>query len=219
MSESGDKKGFFTRLFSGENEEDVKVYSAEEYGARELQESEENLKELQGFTVERAAGIIKELPPEVPREIAVRIVRQTLVAAGIELDELGRSTRMRETKLNSRVGLSQRRIKDLRERTDEVVSSLEEQIRKAREARDSGVTEERKKMEKARASLQDVSLVRDFFGIRGEEPEAAEDPSGDETQVLEVQTPDADQTQVMQRRGPLSEGGRNAGGQGGNRNS
>ena len=183
-----------------------------------MEESEENLKELQGFTVERAADIIKDLPPDVPRKSAVRIVRQTLVAAGIEIDELGRSTKMREAKLNSRVELSQRRIKDLREKTDEVVTSLEEQIRKAREARDSGVTEERRKMERARSSLEDVSLVREFFDIRGEEPRAVEkDQSGDETQVLEAQ--DIDQTQVMQRRGPLSEEGRNVGGQGGNRRS
>lgn len=218
MSESGEKRGFFTRLFAGEDEQGVKVYSAEEYGARELEESEENLKELQGFTVERAADIIKDLPAEVPRESAVRIVRQTLIAAGIELDELGRSTKMRESKLNSRVELSQRRIKDLREKTDEVVTSLEEQIRKAREARDSGVTEERRKMEKARASLEDVSLVRDFFGIRGEDPGAAAgDQPGDETQVLDAK--DIDQTQVMQRRGPLSEEGHNVGGQGGTRRS
>ena len=142
-------------------------------------------------------------------------MRQTLVAAGIEIDELGRSTKMREAKLNSRIELSQRRIKDLREKTDEVVTSLEEQIRKAREARDSGVTEERRKMEKARSSLGDVSLVRDFFDIRGEEPKALQEEAGDETQVLDVE--DVDQTQVMQRRGPLSEEGRNGGGQGGNR--
>src|SRR3712207_7822541 len=57
-------------------------------------------------TVERAAEIIKNLPPEVPRPAAVRIVRKTLEATGTDIADLMTSTRAREsdrksTRLNS----------------------------------------------------------------------------------------------------------------------
>lgn len=166
-NEGDERRSFFQRLFFGDGQEDVDD-SAEESGSRELEGSEEP-RELHGFTVERAASVIKDMPDDVPQKSAVRIVRQTLAAAGIEVEELGRSSRMRESKLESRIELSRGRVEELNEKTDEVVSSLQEQIEKAREARDYGVSEEERKMSEARDGLSDVDLVRDFFDIQVEE--------------------------------------------------
>lgn len=218
--ESAERRSFFQRLLFGDGEEDAQ-YSAESSSARELEESEEP-RELHGFTVERAASVIKDMPDDVPQKSAVRIVRQTLAAAGIEVNELGRSTRMREAKLESRIELSRGRVDELNEKTDEVISSLQDQIEKAREARDYGVSEEERKISESRDGLSDVDLVRDFFDIQVEEPrsEASSDQlSGgveprelwseryreDETQIMD---PVEDDTRVIGDRGPrYAEGG------------
>ena len=63
------RQGFFSRMFAP-GEEGTAIYSSEEVGIEETVEP-------RGFTVERAAGVIKNLPPEVPRPAAVRIVRGT----------------------------------------------------------------------------------------------------------------------------------------------
>jgi len=215
-SEASERRSFFQRLLFGDGEEDAQE-SAESSSARELEESEEP-RELHGFTVERAASVIKDMPEDVPWKSAVRIVRQTLTAAGIEVSELDRATRMREAKLESRIELSRGRVEELNERTDEVVTSLQQQIEKAREARDYGVFEEERKMGEAREGLSDVDLVRRFFDIQVEEPRSeasseqlAEGPEGqglwseseeyreDETQILE---PVEDDTRVIGDRGP-----------------
>lgn len=173
--EAGERRSFFQRLLFGDGDEEAQGYSSE--SSRELEESEEP-RELHGFTVERAASVIKDLPDDVPRRSAVRIVRQTLAAAGIEVGELGRATRMREAKLESRIELSRGRVDELNEKTDEVVSSLQDQIEKAREARDYGVSEEERKIGESREGLSDVDIVREFFDIRVEEPRS--EPSGDQ---------------------------------------
>ncbi len=207
MSES---RGFFSRLFLGDKDEgETQIYSAAEVGAGEPKESRKIEQHPQGFTVERAAEIISDLPPDVSRESAVRIVRGTLTAAGIKVEDLERSTRARETKLRSEIELARSRREELKERTEEVVRSLEEEIRKAREARDNGVAEEEEKISRANLSLEDIRRVRGFFDFPGEESEEtthheeATYPVGDETQVLEPF--DADQTQVLRRPGPLAE--------------
>ena len=203
------RQGFFSRVFAGPAEEEgTAIYSAEEVGAAEIEAPEEPSR---SFTVERAADVIQNLPPEVPRPAAVRIVRQTLEAAGIDFADLATSTRARESKLDSEIELGRGRIQELKDRTDEVVRSLEEEIRKAREARDAGVAEEERKISDARAGLEDVARVRDFFGLSREEPEEIEaapeeipEPAaGEETQVME--SVDEDETQVLRRPGPLSE--------------
>ena len=210
--EASERRSFFQRLLFGDGDDEAQGYSPE--GSRELEESEEP-RELHGFTVERAASVIKDLPDDVPRKSAVRIVRQTLAAAGIEVNELGRATRMREAKLESRIELSRGRVDELNEKTDEVVSSLQDQIEKAREARDYGVSEEERKIGDSREGLSDVDIVREFFDIRveesrsepssdqvsgGVEPRAAfpESYREDETQIMD---PVDDDTQVIGDRG------------------
>src|SRR5215218_8751630 len=77
-----------------------------------------------GFTVERLAGAIADLPPAVPRESAVLIVRKTLDAAGVRLSEVDESTREQEARLSSEIGLAEDRQEELREKTQETVRSL-----------------------------------------------------------------------------------------------
>ena len=208
--------GFFSRVFSGnlDGEDETAIYSAEEVG---VGESGGETLGTRGFTVERAAEVIKNLPPEVPRPAAVRIVRGTLEAAGINVDDLASSTGARESKLNSEIQLSQGRIQELKDNTEEVIRSYEEEIRKAREARDFGISEEERKISASRSGLEDVERVRDFFGLSGEAQPAAEDPAGysttsdlapgdsgeEETQVMEPA--DEDDTQILRRPGPLSD--------------
>ncbi|CAN5276435.1 hypothetical protein BH24ACT19_BH24ACT19_04200 [soil metagenome] len=215
---------FFSRIMGGEGGEDeTRIYSAEELGAsRRSPERQEPKEEPYGFTAERAAEIIDDLPPEVPRESALRIVRGTLEAAGVRVEDLERSTRVREAKLNSEIELAQSRQRELRERTDEVVRSLEEEIRKAREARDTGVSTEEQRVSRASAGLHGVRRVRAFFGFPEVEEETGEievgeagdpeaDTSGDETHILEPLDTSADETQVLRRSGLRSDPDRPAG--------
>ena len=160
-----------------------------------------------GFTVERAAEVIKNLPPEVPRLSAVRIVRGTLEAAGIDFAELESSTRARESRLNSEIDLSEGRIQQLKDETEEVIRNLEDEIRKAREARNFGVSEEERKIQAAETGLDNIDLVRDFFGLPQEDEPPADPSAGEETQVMEgvEEEEGEDETQVLRRPGPLSD--------------
>jgi hypothetical protein len=198
------RQSFFSRVFAGSTEgEETSIYASEEIGMPETDESEGLA--AHGFTVERAAEVIRNLPPEVPRPAAVRIVRGTLEAAGIDIAELETSTRARESKLNSEIDLSENRIQRFKDETEEVIRNLEDEIRKAREARDFGVSEEERKISSAEAGLDNIDIVRDFFGLPQEE--ADEPPAaGEETQVMEdVEDEEEDDTQVLRRPGPLSD--------------
>ena len=196
--------GFFSRMFGEQENEGTSIYSAEEIGAGE--EDRGGGAHSRSFTVEKAAEVIKNLPPEVPRPAAVRIVRQTLEAAGINIEELESSTRTRESRLESEIELSQNRIRELKDDTEDVIRNLEDEIRKAREARNFGVAEQERKISGAESGIQDIEMVRGFFGL----PEIEDDPTPDEapaageddTQV--ISGPDDDDTQVLRRPGPLS---------------
>jgi hypothetical protein len=198
------RQSFFSRVFTGSAEDEgTSIYSSEEIGMPGTEEPEGLA--AHGFTVERAAEVIRNLPPEVPRPAAVRIVRGTLEAAGIDIAELESSTRARESRLNSEIDLSENRIQQYKDETEEVIRNLEDQMRKAREARDFGVSEEERKISSAEGGLDNIYLVRDFFGLPQEE--ADEPPAaGEETQVIEgVEDEEEDDTQVLRRPGPLSD--------------
>jgi len=201
------RQSFFSRVFAGNTEgEGTSIYSSEEVGMPGTGE-EEGLT-AHGFTVERAAEVIRNLPPEVPRPAAVRIVRGTLEAAGIDIDELESSTRARESKLNSEIDLSENRIQQLKDETEEVIRSLEDKIRKAREARNFGVSEEERKISAAESGLDNIDMVRDFFGLPQEDADEppADAAAGEVTQVMEgVEDEEEDDTQVLRRPGPLSD--------------
>jgi hypothetical protein len=197
------RQSFFSRVFAGSTEDEgTSIYSSEEIGLQGTDESEGLA--AHGFTVERAAEVIRNLPPEVPRPAAVRIVRGTLEAAGIDITELEASTRARESKLNSEIDLSENRIQQFKDETEEVIRNLEDQIRKAREARDFGVSEEERKISSAESGLDNIDLVREFFGLPQEEADEppADPAAGEETQVIEDVE---DDTQILRRPGPLAD--------------
>ena len=191
----------FSGNFSGNaDDEGTAVYSTEEVGV-----TEEETVEPRGFTVERAAEVIKNLPPEVPHSSAVRIVRGTLEAAGIDVTDLATTTRARESKLNSEIELSQGRIQELKDKTEEVIRTYELEIQRAREARDLGISEEERRISGARSGLEDVERVRDFFALSGGDySTTGELPGEEDTQVIE--RVDEDDTEILRRPGPLSEG-------------
>ena len=220
-----ERKGFFARLFGGRDGEDeghTRVYSAEEIRGEERRD-EPPPREIEqhpyGFTVERAAEIIDDLPPDVSPESAVRIVRGTLTAAGIRVEDLERSTRARGTKLRSEIGLARGRQEELRERADEVIRSLQEEIRKAEQARDNGFAEEEDRIERANAGLGDIRRVRRFFDfpVDDDVEKTAEvepiRPVSDDTQVFEPfdDAADVDQTQVLRRPSSFSDADTDAG--------
>ena len=203
---------FFSRMFGGGvNEDETRVFSPEklrkkepnrgESGREESGREEQEEEQHGGFTAERAVEIIDDLPPDVPRESALRIVHGTLTAAGVRVEDLERSTRTRETKLGSEIERARSRQRELQKRTDETVLSLEEEIRKAHEARKSGLAEEEERIAHASAGLKSIKRVRDFFGFPKVEeeapPEPPQEPSADETRVFEPF--DDDRTQVLQR--------------------
>lgn len=198
------RQGFFSRVFAGNIEgEGTAIYSSEEVGTSAAGELESS--SAHGFTVERAAEVIRNLPPEVPRPAAVRIVRGTLEAAGIDIAELESSTRARESKLNSEIDLSEGRIQQLKDETEEVIRNLEDEIRKAREARNFGVSEEERKIASAEAGLDNIDLVREFFGLPQDDGAPPSDPAaGEETQVMDS-VDEEDDTQILRRPGPLSD--------------
>jgi TolA-binding protein len=204
------RQSFFSRVFAGTTEgEGTAIYSPEEVGTGTSGMGEQE-GTAHGFTVERAAEVIKNLPPEVPRLSAVRIVRGTLEAAGIDIAELESSTRARESRLNSEIDLSESRIQQLKDETEEVIRNLEDEIRKAREARNFGVSEEERKIQAAETGLDNIDLVREFFGLPQEEDEPPAEPpadsAGEETQIMEgVEEEEEDETQVLRRPGPLSD--------------
>ena len=175
------------------------------------------------LTVERLAGAIADLPPDVPRESAVLIVRKTLDAAGVRLSEVDASTREQESRLISELGLAEDRRKEFREKTREAVRSLEEEIRKAKEACDDVVAYEDRKISRDRALLGEVRHVRAFFGlaevVEEEEEDASPAEGGEPTGPTERSARQAreplDATKARQVRAffelPETEGGKGAG--------
>lgn len=206
MSEDRTNRNFFSRMFKEQEADDgTSIYSRQEIGAASAEASPHS----RSFTVERAAEVIKNLPPEVPRPAAVRIVRQTLEAAGIDINELDSSTRARESRLESEIDLGEDRIRKLKDDTEDVIRNLEDQIRKAREARNFGVAEQERKIDAAETGLEDIDMVRNFFGLPQSEPEeqpaqpSDDTTAGDDTQV--IQGVGEDDTQVLRQPGPLSD--------------
>lgn len=183
-------RGFLSRILGRNTDEDeTRTYQFEEIGKRVSRSEGFQEEPSQGITVERAAGLIDDLPPEVSRESAVRIMRGTLLAAGVEVQDIEKSAQVRETRLDSEIEFAQNRQEDLRKRTEEVVRSLQEEIRKAREARDAGIAEEEENISRAVRGLEEVRRVRAFFDFTektGETTDSGVDPSKDETQVLDL---------------------------------
>jgi hypothetical protein len=188
----------------GRDEDDSMTYSAEEIETRGSSKKEEpgEVQQPRGFSIQRIAETIADLPSTVPREHAVLIVRRTLAAAGIKLSEVDVSTRALESELSSEIELARNQQKDVREKTAETVRSLEEELRRAQETCDGIVAFEEKKISRATATLKEVRRVRDFFDLPEMEGEKNTGRIDKGAQVLEPF--DVGKTPlVRERSGPL----------------
>ncbi len=203
MSESG----FLSRLLGRDADEDnSRTYSAEETETRGYwrKGEPEERQQPRGFSIQRVAETIADLPSTVPRGHAVLIVRRTLDAAGIKLSEVDVSTRAQESKLSSEIELARNQQKEIREKTAETVRSLEEELRRARETCDAIVAAEEKKISRASATLKEVRRVRAFFDLPEMEGEENTGRIDQGAQVLEPF--DVGRTPLERRRsGPLED--------------
>jgi hypothetical protein len=162
------------------------------------------------FAVELVVETIDDLPSNFPRESAIRIVRRTLSAAGIEIGDFNRRTWARIPQISSEIELARRRDKEFKEKTEEDIRSLEGEIRKAREAYESIHAKEEGEISRASKELENIKRVRSFFGFSDVERDENESASGEAT---EERGP-LDLGSVQQRRAffssPEMEGGENA---------
>ena len=202
--------GLLSKLLGRDTEDDdSSTYSAEEIGTRRSRrrgEPEEG-QQPRGFSIQSIAETIADLPSTVPREHAVLIVRRTLAAADIKLSELDASTRAQESKLNSEIELARNRQKEVQKKTEETVHSLEEELRRAKEACDGVVAYEEKKISRALVTLKEVRRVRVFFDLPETEGEENTTQINQGAQVLE--SFDVGRTPLVRgrRSGPLSDPG------------
>ena len=209
--------GFLSRMLGRDTDEydSEAYYSSDEVETRRSRRSKRSSRGVSNeeeppprdFIVERVAETIADLPPGVPQESAVLIVRKTLVAAGVKLSELDASTQAQESKLKSEIGLARNRQKEVQEKTQEQVRSLEEEIRKAKEACSDIVSYEERKISRAWATLEGVRRVRAFFELP--ETESEDDtvlPAQEGTHPQVLEPVDADRAQISDT--PLYPGGR-----------
>jgi hypothetical protein len=209
--------GFLSRMLGRDTDEydSEAYYSSDEVETRRSRRSKRSSRGVSNeeeppprdFIVERVAETIADLPPGVPQESAVLIVRKTLVAAGVKLSELDASTQAQESKLKSEIGLARNRQKEVQEKTQEQVRSLEEEIRKAKEACSDIVSYEERKISRAWATLEGVRRVRAFFELP--ETESEDDtvlPAQEGTHPQVLEPIDADRAQISDT--PLYPGGR-----------
>ena len=201
--------GFLSKLlWRDAGEDELSTYSVTEIETRRSKRREEPKEEQQprDFTVERAAEIIDDLPPDVSQESAARIVRGALVAAGIELSNFDRSTRAQVSKLSSEIELARNRQKEAKEKTEETVRFLEDEIRKAWEGCDGIVGYEEEKISHASDTLEEVRRVRAFFDLlktEGEETPNLAQPNLAQQGIQVLEPFDVATTQVKERSGPL----------------
>jgi hypothetical protein len=188
--------GFFSRLLGRDIDEydSGAYYSSEEVESRRSRRSRRSSGVLdeeelppppRDFLVESVAETIAELPAGVPQESAVLIVRRTLAAAGVKLSELDVSTQEQEARLVSETVFARNRQEEVRQKTQEQVRSLEEEIRKAKEGCEDIVSYEEKKISRASATLEEVRRVRAFFELPESGAEENTGPLDEGTHVLE----------------------------------
>ena len=179
-------------LGRGADKADTTSYSAEEIGSRRFRRRsgrgrpEEEEQPLPLLTVESAARMIEELPSDVPRESALRIVRGTLAATGIGVSDLEGFTQARASKLTWEIELARNRQEEIREKTEEAVRSLEEEIRKAKETCETILAEEEKKISCASSALKAVGHVRAFFDFSEGDGEENIGANAEDTQPFDA---------------------------------
>jgi hypothetical protein len=134
------------------------------------------------FAVKLVVETIDDLPSNVPRESAVRIVKRTLAAAGIEVRDFNRCTWARMPEINSEMERARRREKEFEEKTEEDIRSLEGEIKKAREDYQTIRAKEEEKISRASKELENIKRVRAFLGFSDVEGDENASASGQATE-------------------------------------
>src|SRR5215207_8125824 len=162
------RDSFLSRMLGRDADEDEgRIDSAEAFGmGRSKKRNESELGAQQwDCAVELVVETIDDLPSNFPRDSAVRIVRRTLAAAGIELGEFNKCTWARMPQINSEIELARNREKEFQEKTEEDIRSLEGEIRKVREAYETIRAKEEGEISRASKELENIKRVRGFFGF------------------------------------------------------
>ena len=139
------------------------------------------------FAVKLVVETIDDLPSNFPRESAVRIVKRTLAAAGIEIGDFNKCAWERMPQINSEMELARKRDKEFEKKTEQDIRALEGEIRKAREDYESIRAKEEEEISRASKELENIKRARTFFGFS--------DMEGDENVSSEGEAAEA--------RGPL----------------
>jgi hypothetical protein len=159
---------FFSRILGRDaNEDEGRTDSAEAFGIRRSKTRNEPEVGEQPWdsAVNLVVETIDDLPSNFPRESAIRIVKRTLSAAGIEIGDFNRRTWARMPQIDSEMELARSRDKEFKEKTEEDIRSLEGEIRKAREAYETIHAKEEGEISRASKELENVKRVRAFFGF------------------------------------------------------
>jgi hypothetical protein len=136
------------------------------------------------FAVKLVVETIDDLPSNVPQDSAVRIVKRTLAAAGIEIGDFNKCTWARMPQIGSEIELARSREKEFKEKTDQDIRSLEGEIRKAREAYETIRAKEEGEISHASKELENIKRVRAFFGFSDMEGDENTSASGQATEEL-----------------------------------
>jgi hypothetical protein len=134
---------------------------------------------------------IDDLPSNFPRESAVRIVKRTLAAAGIEIGDFNKRTWARMPQIRDEMELARSREREFRKKTEEDIHALEVKIRKAREAYETIRAEEEEEIHRTSKELENIKRVRAFLGFS----DMDSDPEGDKSTGASGE--------VTEERGPL----------------
>ena len=173
---------FLSRMLGRDAEEDdTGIGSAEAFRIRSFtNRSMPKVGERQwDFAVTLVIETIDDLPSSFPRDRAVRIVKRTLSAAGIEIGDFNKRTWARMPQIRAEVECARTREKEFKEKTEEDIRSLEREIEKAREDYETIRAEEEKEISRASKELENLKRVRAFFGFSDMEGDEDVGPEGE----------------------------------------
>jgi hypothetical protein len=176
---------FFSRILGRDVDADEdRTDSAETFGmGRSKKRNASELGEQPwDSAVDLVVEILNDLPSNFPQDSAIRIVKRTLSAAGIEIGDFNRHTWARIPQISSEIELARRRDKEFKEKTEEDIRSLEGEIRKAREAYEAVRAKEEEEISRASKELETIKRVRAFFGFSDMERDENESASGEATE-------------------------------------
>jgi hypothetical protein len=180
------ENSFLSRILGRDtNEEEARFDWAEAFGMRGARTRIESEAEGQPWelAVKLAVETINDLPSNFPRDSAISIVRRTLAAGSIDIGYFNKCTWERIPQISSEMELARNREKEFHEKTEATIRSLEEDIRKAREAYEAVRAKEEQEITHALKELENIKRVRAFFGFSEMEGEKSTGLSDTETQV------------------------------------